>query len=116
MKLFKILFISLLCWQFSVAQNENRTFQGDSFDGKSILTIEVSDGTYYLQAYSTEIIETTFIPKGEKLQEDSHAVVMKSTFPTINFWQGKQNVRFETEGISAEIIFYPFQILYYYKG
>lgn len=116
MKTLKFLFISLLCWQFSGAQNENRTFEDASFDGKSVLTINVNDGTYLLQAYDTEIIETTFIPKGEKVQNDSHAVVMKSTFPTINFWQGKQKILFETEGISAEILFYPFQIIYRYKG
>ncbi|PTX60175.1 oligosaccharide 4-alpha-D-glucosyltransferase [Kordia periserrulae] len=116
MKLFKVLFIIFISVQFSLAQNENRTYHHASFDGKSTLTVEVSDGIYYLQAYNTEIIETTFIPKGEKPQKDSHAVVMKSTFPTINFLQSKQDVRFETEGISAEVKFFPFQILYFYKG
>ena len=116
MKLFKVLIISFLCWQFSDAQNENRSFEKAIFDGKSVLTVNVSDGTYFLKAYDTEIIETTFVPKGEKINNNSHAVVMESTFPKINFWENKQTVHFETEGISATVTLYPFQISYSYKG
>ena len=116
MKLFKVLIISFLCWQFSDAQNENRSFEKAIFDGKSVLTVNVSDGTYFLKAYDTEIIETTFVPKGEKINHNSHAVVMESTFPKINFWENKQTVHFETEGISATVTLYPFQISYSYKG
>lgn len=116
MRLFKILIISCLCLQFSLAQNANRTFQSVSFDGKAVLTIQVNDGTYKLHAYSTEIMETTFIPKGEVANKDSHAVVMKPTFSQALLDENSQAIIFSTTGISATITKSPFQISYSYKG
>lgn len=116
MKLFKILVVSFLCWQFSLAQNANRTFQSVSFDGKAVLTIQVNDGTYKLQAYTPEIMETTFIPKGEEANKNSHAVVMKPTFSQALLDENSQTIIFSTTGISATITKSPFQISYSYKG
>ena len=39
--------------------------------------IEVSDGTYHILFYNPEIVETSFVPNGEKLKPISHAVVLK---------------------------------------
>lgn len=116
MKLFKILVVSFLCWQFSLAQNTNRTFQSVSFDGKAVLTIQVNDGTYKLQAYTPEIIETTFIPKGKEANKNSHTVVMKPTFSQALLDENSQTIIFSTTGISATITKSPFQISYSYKG
>ncbi|WP_430411270.1 TIM-barrel domain-containing protein [Kordia sp.] len=117
MKLLKILFISCVCWQFSVAQNYKRQVSVTAYDETNAsLTVTVTDGTYHIKAYSDEIIETTFIPKGETTQNDSHAVVMKPTIPKTEFWEDKQQIVFKTEGISAVITVLPFQINYEYQG
>jgi len=117
MKLFKILFISCLCWQFSLAQNADRSVKGATYDAATAtLQVRVYDGQYTFKAYSTEIIETTFVPTGETTKNDSHAVVMKSLVPKTEFWENKQEIVFKTEGISAIITVLPFQIYYEYKG
>ncbi len=117
MKLYKIFFISCLCFQFSLAQNYKRTLKGVQYDeAKAALIINVSDGSYIIKAYSEEIIETTFIPEGEIEINDSHAVVMESLVPKTEFWEDKQKITFKTKGISATITTLPLQIFYEYKG
>jgi oligosaccharide 4-alpha-D-glucosyltransferase len=117
MKLFKILFISLLCWQFSGAQNADRTFESVFYnDISSFITIRVSDGMYTIQVYNDEIIETTFIPNGEIENNDSHAVVMESVFTKTDFKENTKKITFTTDGISVDIQKSPFQISYSYKG
>lgn len=115
MKTLKLFFITCICWQFSMAQNANRTFQSVSFDGKNIVTIQVNDGVYLLKAYDSNIIETTFIPKGEEEIETSHAVVMQPTVPRIVYEENAQTIIFRTTGIAANITKSPFQISYTYK-
>src|SRR5690606_21466501 len=40
------------------------------------LHVEVTDGLYNIQFYNSEIVETSFIPKGEAFNTKSHAVVL----------------------------------------
>ncbi|WP_046757845.1 TIM-barrel domain-containing protein [Kordia jejudonensis] len=117
MKLFKIFILFSLFWQISVAQNYQREVSSTTYDKTTAsLKIQVTDGTYILKAYSDEIIETTFIPKGEAEQNNSHAVVMESSLPNTEFWENKQEIVFNTTGITATIRVMPFQISYSYKG
>ncbi|QHI37784.1 Oligosaccharide 4-alpha-D-glucosyltransferase [Kordia antarctica] len=117
MKIFKLLIVSLLFSQFSVAQNATRVFQGFSYDEESAsIMIQVTEGIYTLKAYNTEIIETTFVPKNQDENKDSHAVVMQPTIPTTTYSKDATTIRFSTAGISATITKSPFQISYSYKG
>ncbi|MFK7748790.1 MAG: TIM-barrel domain-containing protein [Kordia sp.] len=117
MKLFKLLFISLLYCQFSLAQNSKRAVKFTSYDeNKASLEVRVHDGVYRFTAYSDKIMETTFVPKGETTQLNSHAVVMQPTVPKTEFWEDKQGIVLKTAGISVKISTLPFQIYYEYKG
>ncbi len=95
--------------------------------------IEVSDGVYHLMFYNEKIIETSFVPNGEKLKPISHAVVMNPSNMefstsmhgdiTFNMTEHVQSIKednskilIKTEGIQIEIQKQPFKISYSYKG
>jgi len=88
----------------SLNQNENS------------LEVNVSDGKYLLQFYNTEIVETTFIPKGESLKQQSHAVVLQPMSKSPELIDTEDMTEFKTSGISVHIQKKPFQITYWYKG
>jgi alpha-glucosidase (family GH31 glycosyl hydrolase)/S-formylglutathione hydrolase FrmB len=84
---------------------------------KSQLKIKVSDGTYAIKFYTSNIAETTFIPKDQQLQEKkSHAVVLKSTYPDVVYMEDMQTLKFKTKDVSVLIKKKPFNISYWYKG
>ena len=59
----------------ALSQNSNRIFK--SVEDKSThLEVVVSDGVYHIKPYSSEIMETTFIPNGEIVNSQSHAVIL----------------------------------------
>ena len=70
----KLLFI-LLITSTAFAQNANRKFISITTD-KSFCKIKVSDGSYQIRFLSDKIIETTFIPNGEKYNLTSDLVVL----------------------------------------
>ncbi|MBC8757624.1 DUF5110 domain-containing protein [Kordia sp. YSTF-M3] len=115
MKSFKILFISLLCWQFSIAQNADRTFI-DFKEGGNIHLVSVSDGVYFFRLVSDDIIGTTFIPKGQKINSPSHAVVLKTAEKWNSAVETDTAIDLVSDGISVHIQKSPFQISYSYKG
>ncbi|NOQ91599.1 MAG: DUF4968 domain-containing protein, partial [Flavobacteriaceae bacterium] len=78
--------------------------------------IKVSDGKYIIQFYDSEIIETTFIPIGEKENPNSHAVVLEPTFVSSEFVDEDRIATFKTSGITVKIQKQPFQISYWYNG
>ncbi|WCO01258.1 TIM-barrel domain-containing protein [Psychroserpens ponticola] len=82
---------------------------------ENTLEVLVSDGTYLLQFYNTEIVETTFIPKGETLQPESHAVVLKPMSVSPEFMDTDAMTLFKTSGITVKIQKKPFQITYWYN-
>ena len=71
----KQLFIYLLLSTFAFAQNANRKYESYKKTNNT-LEIKTSDGLYVLKPYSEKIVETSFIPKGETFNTDSHAVVL----------------------------------------
>jgi len=116
MKLYKrhILLFSLLC-TFLNAQNVDRKFI--SINKKnSHVEITTNDGVYHIKPYSNKIIETSFIPNGEKFNPNSHAVVLKPE--NLDFLiQNKDNsITISTSGLSVQITKIPFKISYHFRG
>jgi len=113
MKLYTLLFIVFLSFS-SRAQNSNRIFISTE-NKKAYFKINVHDGFYKISSYSSKIIETTFIPKGEKEFSESHAVILKPTSTYSDVKEDQEKVILITDGIHVRIQKSPFQIQYFYK-
>ena len=107
-KLFLLLFIST----FSFAQNENRKFESCK-KGDNSLEIKTSDGLYILKLYSEKIAETTFLPNGETLNPNSHAVVLVPKEGISRITESKNSIALLSNGIRIIVQKLPFQIIYY---
>lgn len=112
--LYRIFFL-LFVVQSSLAQNADRKFEG-IVENESGIVLKVNDGDYHIQFYSTEIIETTFIPKGEVFKPESHAVILKPKKVKAMSVVSNSHFLYTTEGISISIQKQPFQIAYSFKG
>ncbi len=110
-----ILFIvTLFSFTLLNAQNTNRVFKSAVKQGLD-LKVEVNDGYYIIKPYSSNIIETTFVPKGEYLKAQSHAVVAKPYNSYFEMTDRGNDVVLKTKGLYVAITKSPFQISYYYK-
>ena len=110
----KIVFF-LLISSFSFAQNANRKFE--SYKAvQNTLEIKTSDGIYYIKPYSDKIVETTFLPTGEKLNSNSHAVVLAPAKSVFKIKQSQNELVFLSNGITVSVQKSPFQISYLYKN
>lgn len=115
MKVFKILLISCLCLQFSVAQNADRKFVGfDKTD--SLYVVGVTDGVYVFRLINEDIIETTFVPSGQDFEHKSHAVILENVKRMNTALETNSSIELVSDGISVHIQKSPFQISYKYKG
>ena len=115
MEKIKILIVFLLLSNaFVFAQNSQRFFE-DFKDNNSQIEVNTNDGKYVLKFYNENIIETTFIPKGEHILTKSHAVVLKPEKLLLKPKQTKNTLIYNTKGIKVIITKKPFQISYYYK-
>lgn len=99
---------------FISAQNTNRTFKSVE-QKEGVVSVTISDGTYRFQAFTPEIMETSFIPAGEKFDSQSHAVVLKPTENLI-VSEAAGILKIATSGITVEIYKKPFQVKYFYEG
>jgi len=73
------------------------------------------NGKYIITPYSDKIMETSFIPEGESINKESHAVVLTpNTKASIE--ETKERITYATAGIVVEITKEPFKISYLYKG
>ncbi|QTD38341.1 DUF4968 domain-containing protein [Polaribacter batillariae] len=115
MKNIKILFLLLFVSTFLFSQNSKRVLENLKQDGNTI-TIQVNDGRYLIEFYSSEIVETSFLPKGEVQSNTSHAVVLKPKKTHIIINQLKNKVIYKSDGIEVQIQKEPFKISYFYKG
>lgn len=111
----KKLLIVLLLTSTAWAQNADRKFVSQKKTGNTF-EITTSDGKYQIQFYNPEIVETTFIPNGEKFNPESHAVVLKPTAVKITRKETAQSIDLQTTGISINIQKSPFKIGYNYNG
>jgi len=99
-----------------VAQNSNRQFVSSSVLKDGIL-ISVTDGNYYFYSYSSKIIETTFIPTGEILNEQSHAVSIAHESSSFNVVNNDLGFSFsKARGVEVRIQKSPFKISYWFNG
>jgi alpha-glucosidase (family GH31 glycosyl hydrolase) len=110
-KLFLLFFISSLAY----AQNASRKFENYK-KVNNALEINTSDGKYIFKSYSDKIIETTFIPKGETFNPESHAVVLTPKSGLAKVKTDKNSIHYTTTGLDVAIQKVPFQISYSYKN
>ncbi|MGX4641499.1 TIM-barrel domain-containing protein [Massilia sp. SYSU DXS3249] len=99
----------------AAAQNAERLLQGVSRQGNT-LELATSDGRYLIRPYSANIVETTFVPHGERLDPVSHAVVQAPAQVPVTFEDQGARLSFATSGIAVTIERQPFRISYAYKG
>ncbi|MDP2161419.1 MAG: glycoside hydrolase family 31 protein [Flavobacterium sp.] len=110
-KLFLLLFLSTI----GFAQNVNRKYISHQLN-ENVLEIKTSDGMYFLQLYNDKIVETSFVPKGEKFNPNSHAVVLKPDSNGFEFKQSTDYLEIKTTELEVQIVKSPFKISYYKKG
>ncbi|HXJ99854.1 MAG TPA: TIM-barrel domain-containing protein [Gelidibacter sp.] len=109
-----LLIIFLFVLKLGFSQNTNRIFE--SIDYKNnILEIKVNDGIYKITPYNKYIVETTFIPNGEEVKNQSHAVILKPKPVSSELLETTDSFELKTQGISVNIQKQPFQISYIYK-
>ena len=99
----------------ALAQNAERQLQGVTRN-QDTLDIATSDGHYLIKPYSNAIVETTFIPNGERVDPVSHAVVMTPLPVQASLEDDGARITFATAGIAVTIDKRPFRIAYTYKG
>ena len=78
MKIYRFITLFLFGTLSFNAQNSERYVTNIIQKGNDI-SIKVNDGAYKIKYYTSFIVETTFIPKGEIFNKFSHAVVLKPT-------------------------------------
>ncbi|MFK5890347.1 MAG: glycoside hydrolase family 31 protein [Flavobacteriaceae bacterium] len=110
-----ILFVLFLSFSVVNGQNNQRIFKNYK-KANNGLVIATNDGTYIIKPYSDKIIETSFIPTGEKYNPVSHAVVLSPNFKDFSVSKNQNSVVLNTKGISVKITKSPFQISYFYKN
>ncbi|WP_225035208.1 TIM-barrel domain-containing protein [Winogradskyella sp. SM1960] len=108
------LIISLLFTVSITAQNFERVFKNIE-DKNTHFEINVNDGKYIISRYSSEIIETTFLPKKEVKNSNSHAVVLESNIEYSLLVEDEKSAMIITDDLKVKITKSPFQISYYYK-
>jgi alpha-glucosidase (family GH31 glycosyl hydrolase) len=112
----KFLLLSFVLFSASAyAQNTNRIYHSVA-KNDSCIEVKTTDGSYFFSAYSDKVIETTFIPKGERFLVESHAVVQTKTKNLLKFKESKTALRIFSKGIQVIITKQPFQLSYYYQG
>lgn len=109
--LFIVALFSFVCLN---AQNPTRVFESAVKQGLN-LKIQVNDGYYIIKPFSSEIIETTFVPDGDYLKVESHAVVATPYNSYFEMTDKGEHVILKTNGLHVVITKKPFQIAYYYK-
>ena len=116
MKIYQILLIPLLISStFVFSQNKDRAFV-DFREHDSQFEINTDDGSYSLIFYNENIVETTFIPKGESFNRNSHAVVLEAANTKTMTVVASDRIEIQSDGISITIQKSPFQISYFYKN
>ena len=114
MKLFKLAALALAS-QAALAQNADRQFQS-VVRNANVLEIATSDGKYIIKPYSAAVVETTFIPNGERADPVSHAVVLAPQAVATTLRDEGGVLEFATPGIAVRVEKKPFRISYAWKG
>ena len=110
----KLLFL-LLITSISFAQNADRKYISHTWKN-TVLEVKTSDGIYEIKPYSEKIIETSFIPKGEPFNPNSHAVVKTPEKIKPFFKKTESSLVLTTKEVMVVINKSPFKITYSNKG
>ncbi|RNC87691.1 MAG: DUF4968 domain-containing protein [Winogradskyella sp.] len=97
------------------AQNKNRIYKSHN-EENGLLTVVTNDGDYNFQFYSEDVVETSFIPKGENLKPESHAVIMTPQNVKTTYDYSGNKITYSSDAIAVTITTQPFRISYSYKG
>ncbi|TMM31511.1 DUF4968 domain-containing protein [Polaribacter aestuariivivens] len=108
--------IKILCFLIFTSisffgQNESR-FLEDFIKKENKVTIKVNDGVYHITYYTHQIVETTFIPKNQSINKESHAVVLSPEKIKLVAHTSNNRTVVISDGISLDITHKPFQISY----
>ena len=114
-EIMKKLLILLLTCTLSFAQNVNRKYLSHSWKN-NILEVKTSDGLYLIKPYSEKIVETSFIPDGEKVNSTSQAIVKVPENTKANFTKTNNSLNLFVKGITVVINKSPFRITYSSNG
>lgn len=107
--------LCLMASPLAFAQNADRQLEGVTRN-QNTLEIATNDGRYLIRPYADNIVETTFVPKGERYDPASHAVVLVPAPVAATLKDEGGRITYATEGISVTVDKQPFRISYAYKG
>ncbi len=107
--------LCLLASPLAFAQNADRQLERVSHNNNT-LELATSDGRYLIKPYSANVVETTFIPNGERFDPASHAVVLAPVDVRPTFKADGKRIEFGTTGLTVVVDRSPFRISYLYKG
>lgn len=117
-KLWRENFEEAILWLFPEAINERKFINAEVQD-TTVLNVYVNDGTYKIEFFTPEIVETTFIPKGEVLKSQSHTVerfVDFSDCDMLSFEEKEKYIQYKSCGLTVKIQKQPFKISYWYNN
>ncbi len=115
MKRIYLILISLIFAITVNSQNPERKYVSHN-EENDIFSVTTNDGKYVFQFFNSEILQTSFIPNGEDLIEDSHAVILKPKRVKTDYKYVGNKISFGTKDLAIEVLTDPFQISYTYKG
>ncbi len=110
-----LLCVAIIATTASCKKKYEGPYQGFKNIG-AYIEVYKNDGTYIIKPYSDKIIETSFIPKGEDFNSESHAVVLEPVKTKITVLENDSILSIKTKGIDVIINRVPFQLSYFYKG
>ncbi|RZT91836.1 oligosaccharide 4-alpha-D-glucosyltransferase [Ancylomarina subtilis] len=99
----------------AIAQNKQRTYKSYELKNEH-LVVNTNDGQYLIKFYNKNIVETSFIPAGERFNAESHAVVLKPEEVKAKLTDSKSELTYASSGMKVLLNKSPFQISYSYKG
>lgn len=100
----------------ALAQDAGRQLTGVTRN-QNTLEIATNDGRYLIKPYSSTIVETTFIPKGEQFDPASHAVILAPVQVAATLKDEGGRLTYAVDGgISVTVDKRPLRISYAYKG
>ena len=112
----RFLYIAIVLFSFSIcAQNTDRIYKSHN-EENGVFSVITNDGKYIFQYFSTEILQTSFIPNDESYTNESHAVVLSPKPVKTTYKYVGNDITFGSEGLAVTITTEPFQISYTYDG
>lgn len=112
---FRFLIICLLFSTYALSQNSEEKYL-DHEKERSSLIVRTDVGEYHLKFYTPEIIEKSFVPSGETLNQESYSAILEPQPDLFTVVEENDSLNVDSEGIDIKINKKPFQIIYFYNG